>query len=69
MTKVELPVKAPDARNTVIAVEYDSAIVTDPNAKGKYHWYTNRAKRHTDIRNRKGVGEHKLHNAVKEARQ
>lgn len=69
VTTVELPAEAPDVRNTVIVVEYDAPIVTDPNAKGKYHWYTNRLKRHTEIRNRKGVGEHQLHQAVKAARK
>ncbi|MDB4345750.1 alpha-L-fucosidase [bacterium] len=68
VTKIEVPAKALDARNTVIAVEYDTPIVSDPNAKGKYHWYTTRSKRHTDIAKRKGVGEHDLHNAVKAAR-
>ena len=68
VTKIEVPAEALDARNTVIAVEYDAPIVTDPGATGKYHWYTTRSKRHTDIRKRKGVGEHQLHNAVKAAR-
>ncbi|MCP5537930.1 MAG: alpha-L-fucosidase [Akkermansiaceae bacterium] len=69
ITRVEVPATAPDARNTVIAVEYGAAIATDPDAKGKYHWYTTRSKRHTDIRGRKGAGEHKLPGAVKEARK
>ncbi len=50
VTKVQVPATAPDSRNTVIAVEYDAAIITDSDAEGKYHWYTNRRTRHTDIR-------------------
>jgi len=49
VTTIEVPANAPDARDTVIAVEYDAPIVTDPDATGKYYWYTNRRTRHTDI--------------------
>ncbi|MEI6892641.1 MAG: alpha-L-fucosidase, partial [Pontiella sp.] len=34
ITKIKVPKKALDDRNTVIAIEYDSAVKTDPNAKG-----------------------------------
>ncbi|WP_372724519.1 alpha-L-fucosidase [Novipirellula sp.] len=67
-TKVKVPETAPDQRNTVIAVEYDSAVVVDPNAKGKYHWYTTRSKRHTEIRESKRAGQQRLPDAVKAAR-
>ncbi len=69
VTTIEVPEKAPDTRNTVIAVEYASDIETDPAATGKYHWYTTRSKRHTEIRNSKDAGQHKLPGAVKAARQ
>ncbi|MGJ8643802.1 MAG: alpha-L-fucosidase [Luteolibacter sp.] len=68
ITKIEVPEKAPDSRNTVIAVEYDKAIEADPEATGKFHWYTTRSKRHTDIKSSKDAGEHKLPGAVKQAR-
>lgn len=68
ITTIEVPATAPDARNTVIAVEYDSAVETDPDAKGKYHWYTTRSKRHTEIKSSHGAGQHKLPGAVKAAR-
>ena len=64
VTKVEVPANAPDSRNTVIAVEYDAPVVTDPDAKGKYHWYTNRRTRHTDIRQSENAGRHALPKAV-----
>ena len=63
-TKVKVPETAPDQRNTVIAVEYDSAVVVDPNAKGKYHWYTTRSKRHTEIRRSANAGRYELPEAV-----
>ncbi|WP_372807261.1 alpha-L-fucosidase [Pontiella sp.] len=69
VTTIEVPAKAPDARNTVIAVEYDAPVVADPEAKGSYHWYTTRSKRHTEIKNSEGAGQHKLPGAVKAARQ
>ena len=68
VTKVTVPEKAPGFRNSVIAVEYDSPVVADPDAKGKYHWYTNRRTRHTEIRRSKHAGKTKLPPAVKEAR-
>ncbi|MEP4079458.1 alpha-L-fucosidase [Haloferula sp.] len=68
VTKIEVPEKAPDARNTVIVVEYDGPVVSDPEAKGKFHWYTTRSKRHTQIRKSKGAGKHALPEAVKQAR-
>ena len=64
ITKIEVPAKAPDARDTVIAVEYDSPITADPDAKGKYHWYTNRSKRHTEIKRSKEAGAQTLPEAV-----
>jgi len=64
VTRVEVPANAPDPRNTVIAVEYDAAVVTDPDAKGKYHWYTNRRTRHTDIQPGGNTGSHELPEAV-----
>lgn len=68
VTKIELSAEAPDWRNSVIAVEYAGPITKDSNAKGKYHWYTNRRSRHTEIRSSKNAGKQKLLNAVKEAR-
>jgi len=64
VTKVEVPANAPDSRNTVIAVEYDGPVVADPDAKGKYHWYTNRRTRHTDIRENDSAGKQALPKAV-----
>ena len=64
ITKVEVPANAPDSRNTVITVEYDAPVVTDPDAKGEYHWYTNRRTRHTDIRQGKNAGRHAVPKAV-----
>ena len=64
VTKIEGPATAPDSRNTVIVVEYDAPIITDPDAQGKYHWYTNRRTRHTDIRQDRNVGRHALPKAV-----
>ena len=69
ITKIEVPKTAPDANNTVIAVEYDSAVKSDPKAKGKYHWWPNRRTRHTDIKTSRNAGRHALPQAVKEARQ
>ncbi|WP_442506779.1 alpha-L-fucosidase [Novipirellula sp. SH528] len=69
ITKIEVPESAPDIRDTVIAVEYERPIATDPSAKGKYHWYTTRSKRHTEIRESKHAGQQMLHGAVKAARQ
>ena len=64
VTKIEVLANAPDSRDTVIAVEYDALIVTDPDAKGKYHWYTNRRMRHTDIRESRSGGRQALPKAV-----
>ncbi len=47
---------------------YDGPITADPDAKGKYHWYTNRRTRHTEIRRSKNAGKTKLPPPVKEAR-
>ena len=68
VTKIEVPEEAPDPLDTVIAVEYDKPVVSDPDAEGKFHWYTTRSKRHTDIRESKGAGQQKLPGAVKQAR-
>ncbi|MDP4778260.1 MAG: alpha-L-fucosidase, partial [Opitutales bacterium] len=68
ITKIDVPAEAPDFRNTVIAVEYDAPIVTDENAKGKYHWYTTRSKRHTEIKHNPHAGQTELLEAVKAAR-
>ncbi|MEI6891081.1 MAG: hypothetical protein V5783_02815, partial [Pontiella sp.] len=68
ITKIKVPKKALDDRNTVIAIEYDSAVKTDPNAKGTYHWWTNRRTRHTDIKTSRNAGKYALPAAVKEAR-
>lgn len=38
ITRIEVPANAPDAKDTVIAVEYEDAVQADPKAKGKYHW-------------------------------
>ncbi len=64
VTKIQVPADAPDSRNTVIAVEYAAPVVADPDAKGKYHWYTNRRTRHTDIRQSENAGKHALPQAV-----
>ncbi|EMI56148.1 alpha-L-fucosidase [Rhodopirellula sallentina] len=64
VTKIEVPATSPDPRNTVIAVEYETAIKADPDAEGKYHWYTNRRTRHTDIRQNRNAGRHTLPKAV-----
>ncbi|SMP54175.1 alpha-L-fucosidase [Neorhodopirellula lusitana] len=64
VTKIEVPANAPDPRDTVIAVEYDAPVVTDSDAKGKYHWYTSRSRRHTEIRKRANAGKHALPEAV-----
>ena len=45
VTSIEVPTSAPDARNTVIALEYDSPVKADPKATGEYHWYTRRGLR------------------------
>ena len=37
ITRIEVPAEAPDAKNTVIALEYD-AVAADPSAQGKYYW-------------------------------
>ncbi|MDF7806404.1 alpha-L-fucosidase [Pontiellaceae bacterium B12219] len=68
ITTIEVPAKMPDSRDTVIAVEYDSAVKTDPAAKGTYHWYTTRSKRHTEIRSSRNAGQQALPQAVKGAR-
>jgi len=68
VTTIDVPAKAPDLRNTVIAVEYDAPLVADPGAKGKYHWYTTRSRRHTAIRTSRHAGRTKLPPAVKSAR-
>ncbi|MDQ8209464.1 alpha-L-fucosidase [Coraliomargarita sp. SDUM461003] len=68
LTKIEVPAEAPDFRNTVIAVEYEAPIVADADAEGKYHWYTTRSKRHTEIKNNAHAGKTKLLQAVKGAR-
>lgn len=68
VTKIEVPTKMPDLRNTVIVVEYDSSVVADSDAKGKYHWYTTRSKRHTEIQKSKHAGNTDLLKAVKAAR-
>ncbi len=64
VTKIQVPENAPDSRNTVIAVEYDSKVVADPDAKGEYHWYTNRRTRHTEISDNGHAGKHALPEAV-----
>ncbi|MDQ8183495.1 alpha-L-fucosidase [Pelagicoccus sp. SDUM812005] len=64
VTKVKVPAKAPDSKNTVIVVEYAESIVVDSDAKGKYHWYTNRRTRHTDIEKSEAAGRHALPQAV-----
>ena len=64
ITTIKVPEKAPDVRNTVIAVEYDAPIVTDPDAQGKYYWYTNRRTRHTDITENVNAGKTQLLKAV-----
>ncbi|MGJ8649404.1 MAG: alpha-L-fucosidase [Opitutaceae bacterium] len=68
ITKIDVPAEMPDFRNTVIAVEYDAPIVADENAKGKYHWYTTRSKRHTGIKHNAHAGQTELLEAVKAAR-
>jgi alpha-L-fucosidase len=68
ITTIEVPAEMPDLRDTVIAVEYAAPIVTDPDATGKYHWYTNRSKRHTEIQSNEHAGKQKLPGAVKAAR-
>ncbi|VGO13137.1 hypothetical protein PDESU_01691 [Pontiella desulfatans] len=68
-TTVEVPKEAPDFRNTVIVVEYDCAIETDPDAKGKYHWYTTRSKRHTEIENNAHAGQTENLTAVTERKR
>ena len=68
LTKITVPTEAPDFRDTVIAVEYDGPIVADPDAKGTYHWYTNRKRRHTEIRESEHAGKTNLPPAVKAAR-
>ncbi len=57
VTKIEVPAVALDPRNTVIAVQYEGPIVADPDAKGEYHWYTKRSRRHTEIQNNKRAGQ------------
>ena len=42
----------------------NTGVVTDPNAKGKYHWYTNRRTSHTDVRQSENAGRHALPQAV-----
>ncbi|MDF7800830.1 alpha-L-fucosidase [Pontiellaceae bacterium B1224] len=69
VTTIEVPEEAPDYRDTVIAVEYDAPVKTDPDAKGSYHWYTTRSKRHTEIKKSAHAGNTKNLQAVKEARK
>lgn len=57
VTRIDVPAAAPDVKDTVIAVEYDGPIETDLAAQGKYHWFTNRRVRHTDIRESDRAGE------------
>ena len=45
ITTVEVPANAPDPKDTVIALEYDSPVEAAPNAKGRYYWYTKRSLR------------------------
>ena len=66
ITTIAVPKEAPDYRDTVIAVEYDSAIKTDPQAQGKYYWYTSRDKRHTEIQDNPHAGQTRLLKAVTE---
>ncbi|CAA6691709.1 MULTISPECIES: alpha-L-fucosidase [unclassified Lentimonas] len=42
ITKIEMPADVVDPNNSVIVLEYEKSIVTDPKAKGKYHWYNKR---------------------------
>ncbi len=67
-TTIRVPAAAPDEMDSVIAVEYAAAVKTDPKAEGKYHWWTNRRTRHTDIKTRGDAGKFALPQAVKEAR-
>ena len=69
VTKIILPEDVPDTRNTVIAVEYETPIKTDPEAKGEYHWYTTRSKRHTKIKSNKHAGQTKNLEAITERRK
>ncbi|MFG0289302.1 MAG: hypothetical protein ACF8CQ_14075 [Rhodopirellula sp. JB044] len=64
VTKMEVPTKSLDPRNTVIAVVYENDIEADPDAQGKYHWYINRRTRHTDIRQNRSAGQQMLPKAV-----
>ena len=64
VTRIEVPANAPDSRDTVIAVEYDAPVLADLDAKGKYHWYTNRRTRHTDIRQSEGASRQALPEAI-----
>lgn len=64
VTKIQVPETAPDSRNSVIVVEYDSTVVADSDAKGEYHWYTNRRTRHTKISGNDQAGKHALPKAV-----
>jgi alpha-L-fucosidase len=68
ITKINVPAEAPDARDTVIVVQYDVPIVADVKVKGNYHWYTRRNRRHTGIMNRANAGQTKLLKAVEETR-
>jgi alpha-L-fucosidase len=64
ITKIEVPEKAPDLRNTVIVVDYNASVVVDSGAEGKYHWYTARDLRHTDIQTSENAGRYSLPKAV-----
>jgi len=64
ITTVSVPAEMPDLRNTVIALEYAEPVVADSKAKGSYHWYTTRSKRHTDIKGNAHAGKTKLLKAV-----
>jgi len=69
VTKIQLPEEAPDFRNTVIALEYDTLIKVDASVKGEYHWYTTRSRRHTKIRHNKHAGQTKNLEAITEKRK
>jgi alpha-L-fucosidase len=68
VTTVEVPAEAPDFRDTVIVLEYDSEIQADKNAEGNYYWYTKRGKRHTQVKYNPHAGQQDLLKAVKAAR-
>lgn len=66
IVNIEVPKQAPDNKNTVIVVEYSEPLISDVNAVGKYHWYTTRTMRHTDIKNNRFAGKNDLPEAVEE---